>query len=59
MKTTKQMEEKYRELKGAKCIDVEIEEVQNFVDYCYDNHDLVVNGGAFSEDGKRQYVYID
>lgn len=59
MKTTKQLFEMYRDLMGRKCIDVAHEDVQQFVDYCYDVHDLVVNGGAFSNDGKRQFLYID
>ena len=59
MKTTKQLFEMYRDLVGGKCIDVAHEDVQQFVDYCYDVHDLVVNGGAFSKDGKRQFLYID
>lgn len=59
MKTTKQLFEMYRDLIGRKCIDVAHEEVQEFVDYCYDVHDLVVYGGAFSNDGKRQFLYID
>jgi len=59
MKTTKQLYEMYRDLKGTKCVDVPCEDVQQFVDYCYNNHDLVVNGGAITNDGKRQYLYID
>lgn len=59
MKTTSQLEEMYRDLMGCKCIDVEIGCVQQFVDYCYDVHDLGVNGGGLSDDGKRRYVYID
>ena len=59
MKTSKQLEEMYRDLMGCKCVAVEIGCVQQFVDYCYDVHDLVVNGGAFSNDGKRQFLYID
>ena len=59
MKTTKQLFEMYRDLMGRKCIDVAQEDVQQFVDYCYDVHDLVVNGGAFSKDWKRQFLYID
>ena len=59
MKTTKQLFEMYRDLIVRKCIDVAHEDVQQFVDYCYDVHDLVVNGGAFSNDGKRQFLYID
>lgn len=58
-KTTKQLHEMYRDLMGTKCIDVPHEDVQQFVDYCYDNYDLVVMGGAFTNDGKRQYLYID
>ena len=49
----------YRDIKGSKCIDVSVEYVQQFVDYCYNNHGLVVNGGAITNDGKRQYLYID
>lgn len=59
MKTTKQLYEMYRDLLGAKSIDVALEDVQQFVDYCFDNHDLIVNGGAITEDGKRRYLYID
>lgn len=59
MKTTKQLFEMYRDLKGTKCIDVAHEDVQQFVDYCYNMHKLVVYGGAFTNDGKRQYLYID
>lgn len=59
MKTTKQLREMYRDLMGTKCVDVALEDVQQFVDYCYDNYDLVVNGGAITEDGKRRYLYID
>lgn len=59
MKTTKQLEEMYRDLMGCKCIPVEIGNVQQFVDYCYETHDLGVCGGALSEDGKFRYVYID
>lgn len=59
MKTSKQLEEMYRDLMGAKHLDVEIGCVQQFVDYCYDVHDLGVSGGAVTEDGKRRYVYID
>ena len=59
MKTTKQLEEMYRDLMGCKCIPVEIGCVQQFVDYCYDIHDLGVCGGELTEDGKRRYVYID
>jgi len=59
MKTTKQLYEMYRDLKGTKCVDVPCEDVQQFVDYCYNKHDLVVNGGAITNDGKRQYLYID
>lgn len=59
MKTTKQLFEMYRDIKGSKCIDVPIENVQQFVDYCYNNHGLVVNGGAITNDGKRKYLYID
>ena len=57
MKTTSQLEEMYRDLMGCKCIPVEHDCVQQFVDYCYDVHDLVVSGGAMTE--KTQYLYID
>lgn len=56
-KTTAQLEEMYRDLTGCKCVPVEHECVQQFVDYCYDVHDLVVNGGAITE--STQYLYID
>ena len=56
-KTTAQLEEMYRDLMGCKTIPVEHCCVQMFVDYCYDKHDLVVNGGAITE--KYQYLYID
>lgn len=59
MKTSKQLFEMYRDLKGAKWIILPLEDVQQFVDYCYDNHDLVVNGGAITKDGKGRYLYID
>lgn len=36
MKTTKQLFEMYRDLMERKCIDVAHEDVQQFVDYCYD-----------------------
>lgn len=58
-KTNAQLEEMYRDLIGTKSVDVEIGCVQQFVDYCYDEHDLGVNGGAVTDDGKRRYVYID
>lgn len=58
IKTTKQLEEMYRDLMGRKCIPVEIGNVQQFVDYCYETHDFGVCGGALSEDGKFRYVYI-
>ncbi len=58
MKTSKQLFEMYRDLLGSKCIDVAHENVQQFIDYCYNNHGLVVNGGAITNDGKRQYLYI-
>lgn len=58
MKTSKQLEEMYRDLKGTKCVDVELGSVQQFVDYCYDRHDLGVNGGAVTDDGKYQYIYV-
>lgn len=53
------METKKSDLMGCKCIDIEIGCVQQFVDYCYDKHDLGVNGGAVTDDGKRRYIYID
>lgn len=56
-KTNAQLEEMYRDLMGCKCIPVEHDCVQQFVDYCYDVHDLVVGGGAMTE--KTQYLYID
>ena len=59
MKTASQMYEMYRDLMGCKCIPVEIGCVQQFVDYCYEVHDLGISGGAVSEDGKSRYVYID
>lgn len=59
MKTQKQLEEMYRDLMGCKCIKVERGCVQQFVDYCYDRHDLGVNGGAVTDDGKFRYVYIN
>lgn len=37
MKTTSQLEEMYRDLMGCKCIPVEKDCVQQFVDYCYDD----------------------
>lgn len=49
----------YRDLMGCKCVAVEIGCVQQFVDYCYDRHDLGVNGGAVTDDGKFRYVYIN
>ena len=58
MKTSKQLEEMYRDLMGCKCVPVEIGCVQQFVDYCYDVHDLGVNGGAVTDDGRFRYVYI-
>lgn len=57
VKTTAQLEEMYRDLKGCKCIPVEHDCVQQFVDYCKDRHNLVVSGGAITE--KTQYLYID
>lgn len=57
MKTTFQLEEMYRDLMGCKCIPVEKDCVQQFVDYCYDAHDQVVSGGAVTE--MYQYIYID
>lgn len=59
MKTSKQLEEMYRDLMGCKCIPVDMENVQQFVDYCYDHHDQVVFGGAVCEDGKKRYLYIE
>ena len=59
MKTTAQLYEMYRDLMGRRCIPVEIGCVQQFVDYCYDVHDLGVCGGALTDDGKARYVYID
>lgn len=59
MKTEKQLHEMYRDLLGFRCIPVEIGCVQQFVDYCYDVHDLGVCGGALTNDGKARYVYID
>ena len=56
-KTTKQLEEMYRDLMGCKCIPVEHDSVQQFVDYCKVRHNLVVGGGAITE--KTQYLYID
>lgn len=56
-KTTKQLEEMYRDLMGCKCIPVEHDCVQQFVDYCKVRHNLVVGGGAITE--KTQYLYID
>ena len=53
------MYEMYRDLMGCKCVPVEIGCVQQFVDYCYEVHDLAVNGGAVSDDGRFRYVYID
>ena len=49
----------YHDLKGCKCVPVEIEYVEQFVNYCHDVHNLCVNGGALTNDGKRQYLYID
>ena len=59
LKTSKQLEEMYRDLMGCKSIPVEIGCVQQFVDYCYEVHDLGVCGGAVTEDGRFRYVYID
>ena len=56
-KTNAQLEEMYRDLKGCKCIPVEHDCVQQFVDYCQDKHDTVVSGGAITE--MYQYLYID
>lgn len=58
-KTTTQLFEMYRDLMGCKRIPVEIGCVQQFVDYCFDVHDLGVCGGAVTDDGKFRYVYID
>lgn len=58
-KTTKQKEEMYRDLMGTKNLELEIEMVQEFVDYCKEEHDQIVHGGAVSDDGKRMYVYVD
>lgn len=57
MKTNKQLKEMYRDLMGCKCIPVEHDCVQQFVDYCKDCHNLVVSGGSITE--KTQYLYID
>ena len=59
LKTTAQLYEMYRDLMGCRCIPGEIGCVQQFVDYCYDVHDLGVCGGALTDDGKARYVYID
>ena len=59
MKTTKQLYEMYRDIKDVKHILMPIEDVQQFVDYCYDVHDLIVCGGALSDDGKFRFLYID
>ena len=59
LKTTAQLYEMYRDLMGCRCIPVEIGCVQQFVDYCYDVHDLGVCVGALTDDGKARYVYID
>lgn len=59
MKTEKQLKEMWRDLMGCKCVAVEIECVELFVNYCKDVHNLCVNGGALTNDGKRQYLYID
>lgn len=56
-KTNAQLEEMCRDFMGCKCIPVEHDCVQQFVDYCKDRHNLVVNGGAMTE--KTQYLYID
>ena len=56
-KTNAQLEEMYRDIMGCKFIPVEHDCVQQFVDYCKDRHNLVVNGGAMTE--KTQYLYID
>lgn len=57
-KTSAQLEEMYRDLNGCKCVPVEVECVRQFVDYCIEKHGLNVNGGAFTTDGKYQYLYI-
>ena len=57
-KTNAQLEEMYRDLNGCKCVPVEVECVLQFVDYCIEKHGLNVNGGAFTTDGKYQYLYI-
>lgn len=59
MKTLKQLFELYRDIKGGKAIMLPLKDVQQFVDYCYENHGLVVNGGAISEDGNTRFLYID
>ncbi len=58
-KTTKQLEEMYRDLMGTKCVDVEVEAVRQFVAYCKNQHGVTVYGGALTDDGKRRYVYVD
>lgn len=59
MKTEKQLKEMYRDLMGCKCLAIDAEDVLMFVDYCREKHGLIVNGGAITDNGKRQYVYID
>ena len=59
MKTEKQLKAMCHDLKGCKCVPVEVEYVEQFVNYCHDVHNLCVNGGALTDDGKRQYLYID
>lgn len=59
MKTEKQLKEMYRDLMGTKCVDVEIEAVRQFVDYCKEQHGITVHGGAVTNDGKRMYVYVE
>lgn len=58
-KTKSQLKEMYRDLMGTKNLELEIEMVQEFVDYCKEEHGRIVHGGAVSDDGKRMYVYVD
>lgn len=58
MKTREQLREIYRDLMGCKCVPVEVECVRQFVDYCIEAHGVNVNGGAFTSDGKHQYIYV-
>lgn len=46
-----------RDLIGCGCIPVNCNDVPLFVAYCAGSG-LIVFGGAFSEDGKSQYLYI-